>query len=661
MLSSNRYFIVIDDIWDRGLWELISCAFIDNKCRSRIIMTTRNFEVAALADEVYKLKSLSHDNSKELFYTRLYGGKGNCPYDQPAELPDRILQKCGGMPLAIITLASLLAGKPREDWSDVYNSIGFGYEDNIHVESSYYDLPSYLRTFLLHLSMFSEDFTIPKDTLIWKWLAEGFIHEERGTGLFELGEIHFNKLIDRSMILPIEIPYRGIVCGCRVHDLVLDIICSLSNEENFVTVLDGNGERRSSQSNVRRLAVKKRVVDHDDLLVDSPMPQVRSFNATMCHFNKMPSLSNFQDLRVLVIEHCTFMEGSSHHLKHIGGLLQLRYLGIDNTPVDEIPEEIGELRFLQTLHLRNTKIEELPQSVGQLRQLKFLCADVGSTRAEEWIGNLTSLEKLSLNFVSPNIVKELKKLTELRELEIYIQEFDESSNEALVESLSHLPKMKVLRLLGAGWCSEEINWEGYVPPHGLRDLHLSIESSRLPAWINSLRLPNLSHLYMSVKSVEEVEVATLGGCPKLIALTLFTREDVVFPDVVGGGAFPRLRYFHTSAVPRFLPGAMPSLESVRFDIRVRALKDASCFDGFHFLEDSLGGNFPSLQDVRVEIYCRGADSTDVMMAEAAVRHAVDLHRNNPSLLLRKFGEGEMIVLSSDQDLQECSTSTQNAS
>nr|XP_034606663.1 disease resistance protein PIK5-NP-like [Setaria viridis] len=49
-LQHKRYFIVIDDIWNSSLWEMIRHALIENDHGSRIISTTRSFEVAKKAE-----------------------------------------------------------------------------------------------------------------------------------------------------------------------------------------------------------------------------------------------------------------------------------------------------------------------------------------------------------------------------------------------------------------------------------------------------------------------------------------------------------------------------------------------------------------------------------------------------------------------------------
>ena len=57
----NRYFIVIDDIWDIHSWEITKLALLENNCGSRIIVTTRKLEIGTEAGDVYNLEPLTSD------------------------------------------------------------------------------------------------------------------------------------------------------------------------------------------------------------------------------------------------------------------------------------------------------------------------------------------------------------------------------------------------------------------------------------------------------------------------------------------------------------------------------------------------------------------------------------------------------------------------
>lgn len=102
-------------------------------------------------------------------------------------------------------------------------------------------MPPYLKPCLLYLSMFPEDSEIPRKLLVQRWVAEGFIVGKQGSNLYDLGERYFNELINRSMIQPVGMnEYNSEKCGCRVHDMILDLIVSLSVQENFVIISDHN-------------------------------------------------------------------------------------------------------------------------------------------------------------------------------------------------------------------------------------------------------------------------------------------------------------------------------------------------------------------------------------------------------------------------------------
>nr|UBY07505.1 NBS-LRR disease resistance protein [Dasypyrum villosum] len=634
LLTNKRYLIIIDDIWDMSSWDIIKCAFTDSRCGSRVITTTRIFEVAKEAGDIYKQEPLSPGRSKELFCMRLSIGKSKSPYHESVKISDKILQKCGGIPLAIITIASLLASKPVTDWPGVYDSIGFGNEDNKEVDAtrkillySYYDLPYYPRLCLLHLGIYPEDYEIKKDTLIWKWVAEGYVHEEPGKGLFEVGERYFNVLIDRSLIQAVERPYYSIIYACRVHDLVLDMIHFLSEDESFVTALNSN--RTSPRTTARRLAINNEVVEQDGSVANTSMRQVRLYNATMCQFSILPLLSNFKALRVLALEECTFMgsersvkpKDSHYHLNHLGRLIHLRYLGISDRLLGfsvplmlEVPKEIGDLRFLQVLDLGRTGFKKLPQSVGRLTQLK--CLRFGGSSMEVFdCTNLTSLEELQLHLVSPDFLKGLTKLKELRKFSLHLEEeHDNMLFKDLMGHVANLQKLQVI-MVTCRYQPHPKPWSDYAGCVALGNLrHLTVNGllPGLPVWINSSCLPNLCHLHMELTAMKSQDMEILGRFSELITLTVLLCDYMDFPNAMEEGAFPKLRYLElkNSNQPRFVRGAMSSLECFRL---TTGLVGANW--DFHSLV-----NLPRLQKVDAEILGSSTRwGTNVLLAPESLK------------------------------------------
>ncbi|XP_048536854.1 disease resistance protein RGA5-like [Triticum urartu] len=635
VLAGKRYFIVIDDIWDTQTWETIKLAFMDSHPQSRLIITTRIVDVATEAGGIYHMQPLSDDYSKMLFYTRTSDSEG------PAEVTTKILKKCGGVPLAITTIASLLVGKHTEDWSKVYDAIGFGHADNGDVHNtrkilsfSYYDLSSNLKTCLLYLSVFPEDYLIDKISLIWRWVAEGFIPYGEGMEPFELGEIYFNKLVNKSMIRWIDPEDNGGRGGCRVHDMVLDLIRTISNEVNFVTVHDmehqGTCPGGKSTNKVRRLAVHGNSGEHNCSIA---MEHVRSFNVVECSANGMPLLLSFKVLHVLVIEDCVFSEGSS--LEHLCKLVQLRYLGLVKTAV-KIPEEIGhDLKFLEILDVRGGMISELPPSVGELMNLRCLRADKGTVMKGE-IGKLTCLEELQLYSVDkcPNFFTMVGKLTKLRVLNIFFGEMEESAGKALMVSLCNLHKIHSLTVVDDGREAEysvvlNDSLEDLAPCTKLYGLILpSIVIPRVPSWINQLTVPLLSRLCLHVDAVEVQDVQTIGRLPSLLFLLLWSKDEKNIPYTFGSNEFHKLRLLCTKKIEIAVgEGALPMLEVLRYSASAER-KDAASLVPWR------RNSCPLLEYVACYLDCTNSSYREVKEAEEALRQASGSRPNAVYLNLR---------------------------
>nr|ACC64518.1 Y10-like protein [Dasypyrum hordeaceum] len=445
-LRDKRYFILIDDIWDKSVWENIRCALVENECGSRVITTTRILDIAKEVGGVYQLKHLSTSDSRKLFYQRIFGAEDKRPHIQLAEVSENILRKCGGVPLAIITLASMLASKKEHHntytyWHKVYQSMGSGLENNPDLKDmrrilyvSYYDLPPNLKACLLYLSLYPEDYKIETKELIWKWIGEGLVREEQGMSLYELGEDYIAELINKSLIQPMDTSIADKASSVRVHDMVLDLITSLSNEENFVATLGGQ-QTRSLPSKIRRLSIQ--TSNEEDV---KQMPTMRSSShvRSLTVFSKdlrlLSELSGFLVLCVLDLTGCK--EVCDHHLKDICKLFHLRYLSLKGTSITEIPKEMSNLQLLQLLDIRSTKMKKLPSTFVQLRQLVFV--DMGnkmvSTLLLKAMSTLPSLSSLAIGLKEPreDDLQILGSMPSLRDLSIYVPYVGDFTNKRLV-------------------------------------------------------------------------------------------------------------------------------------------------------------------------------------------------------------------------------------
>nr|QJF45579.1 NBS-LRR-like resistance protein [Oryza glaberrima]QJF45580.1 NBS-LRR-like resistance protein [Oryza glaberrima] len=680
-LHNKRYIIIIDDIWDEKLWEYIKCAFYRNKLCSRIITTTRKVTVSKACcshdDAIYRMKPLSDDASKRLFYKRIFKHDNGCP-PELEQVSIGILKKCAGMPLAIITIASLLANKQvqtRDQWHDVFNSIGRGLTEEPKVEDmtkilsfSYYDLPCHLKTCLLYLSIFPEDFIISRDHLVRMWIAEGVVQKttnQKDDVLVELGENYFYELINRSMIQPwdendfmyYKDGYDNAIISCRVHDMVLDLILSLSKEENFVTILDQE-RGASSLSKAHRISLRDCNVVHT--IPEATVPKVRFLSLLRADVHMTPAITSFPILRVLDLYNCHFEE--SYHLKHLGNLFHLRYLRLHCGCITKLPNEIGNLQFLQTLDVHGSRsIKELPPAIYQLRRLMFLYFPENISLSDR-IGELTSLLELSpvdvfrrtssidVNGDSFSLLKALGNLTELRDLTIEVWSSEVSSiGRILGEVLCNLHKLRRLILRGVHGIvhldslPEFLDLPQHIHVLGIKPMYFF---TVLPVWFNSpIDLPYLSFLDLSICDMRQEHVEKLGRLPALQVLWIQINRESEWL-VIGAGAFPSLTdcTFIQYCGLVFQPGAMPKVRKLEFNINVVDSEDINFDVGL--------GNLASIEEVTIDLLCEDAVEWEVEEVENVLRHVADIHPKHPTLEMRRSDEDKMVLDDEEEQQSE---------
>ncbi|GMQ04099.1 hypothetical protein CsSME_00049631 [Camellia sinensis var. sinensis] len=473
-LQQRRYVVVFDDVWNVNAWEAIKHVLPDNNCGSRVILTIRFAHIAPTCSEetdghVYTLMPLSQEESWMLFCNKTFRGSLCCP--NLKQISHRILKRCEGLPLEIVAISGVFATKDKrriDEWEMLYHSLGAELEGNDKLESmkkalflSYNDLPYYLKICFLYLSIFPEDQQTSCKRVIELWIAEGFVNGIEGKTIEEVANGYLDELFNRSLIQVANRHPDGRPSKFRIHDLMREIIVSKAREQNIVITICRQGTRWLEK--VRRLLIRSTL---DNMEYSERSSRLRSLFV----WGPMDSLP-IASLREL------FRNGSRLlNVLDLGGtpleaipdevfkLIHLRYLGLRNTKVKMVPKLIGKLENLETLDLQGTYVTKLPDEILRLqrlctllsfhfksRSIYFEFGDVSGFKAPSQIGSLQSLQVISLieadqrSGCGISIVKELGRLTQLRELAIWnLRREDGVTLCSSIEKLSNLRKLDII-------------------------------------------------------------------------------------------------------------------------------------------------------------------------------------------------------------------------
>ncbi|XP_027341064.1 disease resistance protein RPM1-like [Abrus precatorius] len=543
-LRQKRYVVVFDDVWAVKFWDEIEFATLDSQNGSRIIMTTRDMKVAECCKKssfvkIHELKPLSPTQSWELFCKKAFQFEfnGYCPAELE-QISSEIVEKCEGLPLALVVIAGLLSckGCRVDEWEEFSQNMQINELGSITkiLSFSYYDLPPHLKSCLLYFGIYPEDYEIKSKRLIQQWIAEGFVKEEEGKTLEKVAEGYLKELIDRSLVQVSSLSIDGKVRGCRVHDLTHEMILKKCEDLRFC----GGVHDESALSGIpRRLSIETSFIDLTCSSERSPVRSLFVFEEDQSQ-EFATTLSKYNLLKVLDFDDFYLFDFP----ENFGNLIHLKYLRIsDYSQIKSIPKSIAKLRNLESLVLRGCYDVEIPEEMSKLRKLRHL--EVGSMRLTQLkvgIGCMTSLQTLSVLELYDDdddveLIRGLGRLTQMRKLGLTgVRKKHESS---LWSSIS---KMKYLESVELQYEDEIFNLELNTAPLMLRKLNLS-HFKTLPEWIAKLQklvkctlkfhlltedtieslkdLPNLLYLLLEFSNCESLHFQN-GGFPKLMDLRL---------------------------------------------------------------------------------------------------------------------------------------------
>ncbi|CAM0902505.1 unnamed protein product [Alopecurus aequalis] len=687
-LKGKRYFIIMDDLWTASIWDIISRAFPDADYGSRIITTTQIDDVALACCRYYpdyiEISPLNDDQSKKLFFSRVFGFEDHCPPDLK-NVSCKIINKCAGLPLAIVSIASLLAsesyltvekwehiqdslpctrtnhtsegvkglssdtaigsggrmlaGGPKiENWKCTQDSLPFTSEGLKQVLNLVYNnLPPHLKACLLYLCMYPEGYLVRKHDLVRQWVAEDFVKAMGRRGAEETAVVYFDELVSRGVVQPAATNYSNEVLSCTVHHMVLDLIRQKSKELNFIITVDNLQSTLALPDEVRRLSVQFGGSKGADVPDNILISKVRSL-LFWGFFECVPSVVDYALLRVLILDIWADGDETRFDLTSISELLLLRYLKIQCNIMVNLPDEIKGLKCLETLEV-DARLSAVPCDIGHLKKLSHLLlpSEAILPNGLDGLTSLLTLGCFDLNKNSTQNVFELGKLTNLQDVHFtYSTEPSKlpvGSMEYLSSILEKFNDLRSLTLHGAGSSNQIISDDGLSivspSPALLEKLELLpriCTLSRLPKWIGELS--RLSILKIEVLDLSINDIAILKELASLASLSLSVRAEHAEWIIFDNEGFPVLKYFkfvRTAPYMSFLEGAMPNVQKLKLAFDANRLKPEYSPGTFGFQ------HMTNLTQISVKFGGAGADDSNRRDAERVWKDAFTNHPNNPIL------------------------------
>ncbi|KAL2480722.1 putative disease resistance RPP13-like protein 1 [Abeliophyllum distichum] len=516
VLNAKRYLLVLDDVWneDRNKWIDLKELLMNCSSGSKIIVTTRSKTVATIYSTMppYNLEGLSDDDCLSLFLKCAFRKRDDW-LPNLVEIGKEIVKKCGGVPLAVKTLGSLLYMKTDEqEWLHIRDNeiweIDQKQTDILPIlRLSYEQMSSYLRQCFAYCSMFPKGFEIPREVFINLWIAQGFIQSPNGNKQLEnIGNQYFNELLSRFCFQDVVEAFDGEILACKIHNLVHDLAQSVAGSECF----NMKSDAKIISDRVRHLYF------HAEDLSGKEFPEALSFKMrklrTFRYSYKVGPVNRnfietitlkFRRLRVLVLTSLELDELPSS----IGHLRKLRYLDLSHSSrIKILPNSICKLVKLQTLNLINCEqLQQLPRNIGNLVSLRtlYLTSQDVSMRKKgpESFSSLHSLLLYNCDFL--NLPSEgLQHFTSLRVLRIY----ECQRLTSLPKSIKYLTALEKLWI----WNCDELN---FLEGEGLEGLK-SLQSLLL------MGLPKMVSMPVGLKetAAKTLKFFRIANCASLTTL-----------------------------------------------------------------------------------------------------------------------------------------------
>ncbi|GFZ10821.1 hypothetical protein Acr_22g0002190 [Actinidia rufa] len=339
ILEGNRHLIVLDNVSTTEIWDTVIKEFPITLNGSRIILTTRDVDVATHADPKnvpHKLQLLSDDDSWALF-------------TQTLTIPHGLLERSKKLNPPLMHGQGFFKNPnlDQKPWQKTVDVMKGG-------------LPLYLKHTHFYLGRFPAEFEIPLRRLIILWIAEGLVHQRRGDEdpPESVAQRYLAELIDRNMVQVAKRNLNGPELPKALGELVLLRYLGLR-----WTYLESLPSFISKLLNLQTLDVKHTSISSLPTSIWK-MAQLRHLfldESYRCRFVPRPSGYCLTDLQTLW---SVFIDEDSPVRDGLDRLINLKRLGVTSrlmssrsldmsSQLELVAEWVEKLKQLESLRLKS--------------------------------------------------------------------------------------------------------------------------------------------------------------------------------------------------------------------------------------------------------------------------------------------------------------------
>ncbi|KAL2897431.1 putative disease resistance protein RGA1 [Bienertia sinuspersici] len=392
LLNGKKYFLVLDDMRldDELEWKKLEESLPIGKEGSMVLITSRNVKFASTVKtmEPYMLGGLQKHECWSIFKQLAFEGVADedARYSNLQKIGKSIVGKCGGIPLVVRVLASMLRFEDVHEWQRIKDNINDDSYDAHKImqllKISYDKLKPQLKQCLAYMSLYPKNHVYNSSEIVDIGIALGLFKQVNG-----------NKESKKSAI-----------DGFELHDLIHDLATNILGDE-LVDV--------ATTENMAKVSCYTRHViwRHECSSSNSLAPKELA-----TELGKAKKLRTFRLLGVNIIS-CSVLE------EIISKLEFLRILDLSGGLMEELPKSIGKLKHLRYLDLtKNVIIQGLPNTICKLVNLDTFHTK-GCVRLKELPKDmylLLRLRKFSVTTLQQSLIStKTNELSSLQHLEIY--------------------------------------------------------------------------------------------------------------------------------------------------------------------------------------------------------------------------------------------------